>query len=676
MPIRKKLLIALLLLPLSTVLAQQKAFIHPGIAQSREDLEYLKKKIAAGDKEYTEALDRLKSTCSPDFIPQPFTHVIRGPYGRPSIGGNELAESARQAYGHALLWYLTGEKAHAQKAIEILNAWSQRLWDLEGNDAKLLAAWTGHVWANAAEIMRYSGAGWKEEDILQFKRMLLEVYYPLIRNFFPEANGNWDGAFIDSMLGIGIFCDSHEIFDKAVSHFLRGKGNGGITKYVYPDGQCQESTRDQGHTQLGLGEFAGACQIAWTQGVDLYGAAGNRLALGFEYTAKYMLGEDVPAYGLISPQSRGHFSTVYDAVYQHYHFIRGLAMPYTLRAADSTRQKASIGFLAATRAPRKVAAGTANPALPTEDALFGATDHPLATPTSDPVTINPGSSIQDVLDAHKDSGVYIILRKGVHTLAAPLRIYSGCTLAGEGRSTILFLDPRAPQEKGHAAIINGTDSLHDVMLRDFVVEGADSVKTSSDPNQDRRARASQMAKERGGISFSAQEEGQIQNIRLLNITVRNCTQSGVAFRGATGLIIKDCDLSDNGGSVAPGWGLLHNLLLTRVTGARVIHSRLDTSPWGNGIDITHSNGVVISGNEIARNGSNGIRIAESTGIQTSDNFIEGNDADGILLDTLMEGCHHVDISGNSLQYNGDYGIEVKQPATTTINSNHLKANGK
>ena len=59
------------------------------------------------------------------------------------------------------------------------------------------------------------------------------------------------------------------------------KSNGGITKYVYPSGQCDENARDQGHTQLGLGYFARAARVAWNQGVDLWGAADNRLALGF-----------------------------------------------------------------------------------------------------------------------------------------------------------------------------------------------------------------------------------------------------------------------------------------------------------------------------------------------------------------------------------------------------------
>ncbi|GIT04810.1 MAG: hypothetical protein CM1200mP29_02210 [Verrucomicrobiota bacterium] len=60
---------------------------------------------------------------------------------------------------------------------------------------------------------------------------------------------------------------------------------------VYPTGQCQETTRAQHYAQLGLGLLGGAAEVAWNQGVDLYGWGGNRILKGFEYTAKYGLGE-------------------------------------------------------------------------------------------------------------------------------------------------------------------------------------------------------------------------------------------------------------------------------------------------------------------------------------------------------------------------------------------------
>ena len=107
--------------------------------------------------------------------------------------------------------------------------------------------------------------------------------------------------------------------------------------YIDPDGsgQWQESGRDQGHTTLGPMLMGVVCEIAWNQGVDLYGYAGNRFLLGAEYVASYNLGNDVPyvAYtfysgpqgscqegvqSTISTDSRGLERVGWDLIFNHY----------------------------------------------------------------------------------------------------------------------------------------------------------------------------------------------------------------------------------------------------------------------------------------------------------------------------------------------------------------------
>jgi hypothetical protein len=73
------------------------------------------------------------------------------------------------AYSNALIWYITNDKKYAAKAIGIINAWSPVLWDFDYNDAKLLAGWTGHLFCNAAEILRYTNSGWQQKDIAAFQ---------------------------------------------------------------------------------------------------------------------------------------------------------------------------------------------------------------------------------------------------------------------------------------------------------------------------------------------------------------------------------------------------------------------------------------------------------------------------------------------------------------------------
>jgi hypothetical protein len=679
------------------------AFAHPGMLQNREGLEFMKRKIAAGEEPWKTAWEHLcgEPYSSLDFQPAAVAHIVRGPYGRPSIGDRELSSSANAAYSQALQWVVTGDKIHAQKAIEILNAWSGTLWDFQDNDAKLLAAWTGHTFCNAAEILRCTGAGWEEKDVEQFKRMLLTVYHPLLKNYFPEANGNWDAAIMDTMLCIGIFCDDRAIFDSAVNHFLRGEGNGGITKYIYPSGQCQESTRDQAHTQLGLGELAQACQVAWNQGVDLYGAADNRLALGFEYTAKYMMGEDVPVYGVISAQARDRFSDIYAGVYQHYHFVKGLEMPWTERALEKARAGRSWSTLTMHRGPvGKLRKPTGPPRSGKQAAQAGALAGPMAEPSTNAIIVPPGESVQAAVDNSSTNGGCVLLAGGLHVLPAPLRIPSGVTLAGQGGETILMLDPGLTTERAGVAIVNATDDLHDVTLRDFVVEGATTLRAppntanlnyeyvsgsgsgaislrplTRDPDQDRRQRSYQMSPSRGGIAFSGQRDGQMRNLRFEHVTVHNCTHDGVAVRGAEKVVIVACDFSDNGSSVVPGPGLQHNLLITHTIGCGVRDSRFDTSPWGSGIEVSRSRDVTVAGDEAARNALHGIHAADSRNVRVMDNLVEGNDGSGIAFDALMDGCREVQISGNLSRNNGGSGIKMNQTSDGWVTNNSVLDNG-
>jgi hypothetical protein len=269
----KRLIIAFIFLSPVSIQAQsdlnnkrfpQKPFVHPGMMQDRQSLDAMKQRVLSGDAVWLTAFNNLKSEASLNFKPEPRAHISVGPYGANSSGGKEYGASAEMAYRHALAWYITGKKEHADKAIEILNAWSARLWDFDDNNAKLNVGLSGPYFLNAAEILQYSNAGWAAKDREQFRRMVLTVLYPTIRDFFTEANGNWDASIIYTLLCIGVYTDDHAVFNTALERFYRGPGNSGITKYIYPNGQIQETTRDWDHVQLGIGEFAKAAQVAWT----------------------------------------------------------------------------------------------------------------------------------------------------------------------------------------------------------------------------------------------------------------------------------------------------------------------------------------------------------------------------------------------------------------------------
>jgi len=339
---------AILALSLCYVLAYGRSFVHPGLLNSESDLERMKdgvvkkmEPVYSGFKVF--AADPQSSS----------TYKVQGPLAEvsrnPTVGQSAYDSDANAAYQNAIMWYITGDKRHAEKAKEIINAWSATLKTISGKDAVLMAGLGPFKIINAAEIIRYSNAGWRERDIRQAENNFREVVYPVLKNFAPFANGNWDTAALKTVMAIAIFCNDRPMYERALLYYVGGDGDGAITNYIINDeGQCQESGRDQAHTQLGIAHLGDCCEMAWHQGLDLYGYADNRLLKGFEYTAKYNLGLDVPytsaidrtgkyEHKAISPDARGRLRPVYEQIYNHYAVLMGAPAPFTQQAAAKIR---------------------------------------------------------------------------------------------------------------------------------------------------------------------------------------------------------------------------------------------------------------------------------------------------------------------------------------------------
>lgn len=643
-----------LLIPCASSFAQSqdltgRSFTHPGMMQTRSDLTFLRTQIKTGTEPWTTAFKNMLQHIQLDSVPRPYTHISQGPYGKEDRGGRSLLKDASEAYSCALAWYINGDGRYALKSMKILDAWAATLEDFDGNNAKLLAGMSGHYLLNAAELLRYSNSGWPEKSVYEFKKMMLTVYYPLIKDFFPEANGNWDAAMLNTMMEIGVFCDSRPIFARAVNHYWNGNGHGAITKYIYPGGQPQEATRDWGHVQLGLGEFAKAARVAWNQGIDLYGAADNRLARGFEYASKFMSGDSVPVIGRISQLERNTTRDIYESIYSHYHDVKHLNMPFTLKMITKTRPNSGLELLSGlnTHQPAKVVfSDLPQPGLRAH--IVGIVpEQPQVRSAA--IIVRPGMSIQKAIDSAAHHQGLVHLADGVFTLGTPIVMRSGVTLEGEGRRTILMLNP----DLNGITIGNDDPDLHDLQIRNLVIEGGKSVSEGKDPNDDRRMRSFQKAEARGGILLQSQRGHLMKNIKLENLSIYHCTLNGIAVSMARGLIVNQCDVTDNGAAVSPGPGQSHNLLLKYVINATVTHCRLDDSPYGSGILAIAGEQLRLSGNEAARNHQSGFCLADISHVEAVDNLLEGNDDRGIQLIRYIDGCRFLHFADNDSRYNGN-----------------------
>jgi hypothetical protein len=351
--LRKFFFLTLLLLIAPAAFADF-AFVHPGLLHSREDFERMKNAVATKSEPAFSGYEVFRANAQSQL-----NYKMRGPLalvGRnPTVGQGDYDSDANAAYQCAIMWCITGDIAYANKSKEIINAWSATLKSITGRDAVLMAGLGPFKMVNAAEILRYTDAGWSEADIQKTERHFREVIYPVIKDFAPFANGNWDTAAIKTMMAIGVFCNDRAMFERALHYYVNGAGDGGLTHYIINEtGQCQESGRDQQHTQLGLAHLGDCCEIAWHQGLNLYGYDDNRLLKGFEYTAKYNLGENVPFvetldrtgkyhHTMISTNGRGRFRAVFEQIYNHYVNRAGLSAPYTQRVVERIRPEQTGG---------------------------------------------------------------------------------------------------------------------------------------------------------------------------------------------------------------------------------------------------------------------------------------------------------------------------------------------
>lgn len=300
-------------------------------------------------------------------------YQMRGPLamvGRnPTVGQAAYDSDANAACQLAIQWCITGNIAYAKKSEQIIDAWATTLKAITGCDAVLMAGLGPFKMVNAAEILRYTDAGRSQVEIQRVEKHFREVIYPVIKDFAPFANGNWDTAAIKTMMAIAVFCNDRAMFRRALDYYVSGAGDGRLTHYlINAAGQCQESGRNQQHTQLGLAHLGDCCEIAWHQGLNLYGYDDNLLLKGFEYTAKYNLGENVPfaetsdrtgkyRHAKISADGRGHFRAVFEQVYNAYANRLDIPAPFTKQVVEKTRPEGA-GVSAAPNGADHIGFGT------------------------------------------------------------------------------------------------------------------------------------------------------------------------------------------------------------------------------------------------------------------------------------------------------------------------------
>lgn len=357
--------------PGKSTVNSRSGFVHPGVLVTRQQLDYVSAKINEGAEPWSSAFEAMRSSryASLSWSPRPRSTIECGAYSQPDRGCLEEREDAVAAYTHALMWYLTSDRRHAKKSIEILDAWSAEVRRHTNANAPLQAAWSAASFVRAAELMKHTYDGWDAAHVKRAKDMFRKVYLPVVIGGSVDTGGNWELIMMDAAIGIGVFLDDRATFDRAVATwrariaayiYLKSdgplpksppggpQGRAGIVAYWFGqtrfvDGLAQETCRDLPHTGWGLTAAAHVAETAWIQGLDLYAEARARLTKSLEFHAAYSLGKAVPSW-LCGGSIQGRLEPLPEVAYNHYATRLKLRLPETRKLIEKHRPQRANFF--------------------------------------------------------------------------------------------------------------------------------------------------------------------------------------------------------------------------------------------------------------------------------------------------------------------------------------------
>jgi hypothetical protein len=328
-----------------------QSFVHPGLSHKKSDLDRMKMMVAAGKEPWKSSFASLSLNQYASY-----NYVVKGSSSNTVINEtisseyNKIKFDGLAAYYNSLMWYITGDERHAQKAVEIFNAWvNVKRFVSDGTDA-LNAGRVVWKLLEAAEIIKTTYPGWQQADIDKFKAMLVYpgystttvptaainssdvTFYWYMYNGDPGRHGNQGIFAMRGIMAMGIFMDNRTMYDRALRYltaqphrpddlpYVSGPPIVSTTKastsnqyfdvytqvapfqqttspdygyddqiqyYIDENGQGEEASRDQSHSITGVSILNTIAEMAWNQGDNMYSYLDNRILLGLEYALRY-----------------------------------------------------------------------------------------------------------------------------------------------------------------------------------------------------------------------------------------------------------------------------------------------------------------------------------------------------------------------------------------------------
>ncbi len=349
-------------------------FTHPGVGVSRAQLDFIRAKVQAGAQPWTNAYNQAKNSnyASLSRTPTPRAVVECGPYSQPNYGCTNEREDAIAAYTDALIWYISRDDRYAQKAIALMDAWSnddprphQQQRPAADRLGGVVVAQGGRdhqaCLRQLAELrpVRHDAA----QRLRPGDHQRLELQRQLgadasSRRCRESASSSRTGrsttrrsrcsatappAYVylesDGALPKTVPSQNLNTRDKIVSYW-QGQG-------TFVTGLTQETCRDFVHTGYGISAISHVLETGRIQGIDMYPQYGERLrqALGFQSRWERNL-EPVPSWLCGGTVKRG-LGPITEVGYNALHTRLGIAMANTQALTESKRPAGSNNLFVA-----------------------------------------------------------------------------------------------------------------------------------------------------------------------------------------------------------------------------------------------------------------------------------------------------------------------------------------
>lgn len=281
------------------------SFVHPGIIDSRQSLDYIRSQTIDNDPIRLAAYQKVVDFVDAYTIPTTFPSVVYVDVSTWTPTEEQIRRDAILVYALALRWAKTRNATYATQAKNILNGWAynfQRYEVVSGTEEKqtwLEASWVAPSFAAAAEIIAFykegspDSSGWSNTDVTQFRSFLNNLKNNYINKLIENVDAgynysNWGVTAGYAKMACGVFLNSNTVYEDGKRIILKL-----IPIIISSTGEVAElCSRDCGHPQYSMSAFAYAAEIARRQGDNsIYTANSNRIKIGWEYIANAFAGQ-------------------------------------------------------------------------------------------------------------------------------------------------------------------------------------------------------------------------------------------------------------------------------------------------------------------------------------------------------------------------------------------------